>query len=111
LESMDSDVFPYRLSKHEITQVIPAVFWTGFEFIFGSVKNPDNYVRNLQEKLDEIHQDVRDRMEMKSNRVKKRYDKKEIVFSNKVKKSGFIILEERKGKLLNCRKIGKVHMK
>jgi len=34
-----------------------------------------------------------------------------IVFSNKVKKSGFIILEERKGKLLNYREIGKVHMK
>jgi len=34
-----------------------------------------------------------------------------IVFSNKVKKSGFIILEEKKGKLLNCREIGKIHMR
>jgi len=34
-----------------------------------------------------------------------------IVFSNKIKKSGFIILDKRKGKLLNCREIGKIHMR
>jgi len=32
-----------------------------------------------------------------------------IVSSNKVKKFDFIILEEKEGKLLNCREIGKVH--
>jgi len=43
-------------------------------------------------------------MEMKSNVVKGRYDEKARQgFSNKIKKSGFIILEKRKGKLLNCR--------
>jgi len=74
--------------------------------------NPDNYVRNLQEKLDEIHQGVRERIEMKSNRVKRRYDKKaRAVSSKRVKKFGFIILEEKKRNLLNCRGIGKVHTK
>jgi len=42
----------------------------------GHSEIPDNYVRDLQKKLDEIHQDVRNQMEMKSNRVKGRYDKK-----------------------------------
>jgi len=42
----------------------------------GHSENPNNYVRNLQEKLDEIHQDVKNRMEMKSNKFKERYGTK-----------------------------------
>jgi len=80
----------YRLSKHEIIQVTPAEFYFGRDLNLnlplnllrgsslssGHTENPDNYVRNLQEKLDETHQNIRDQMEMKSNRVKRYYDKK-----------------------------------
>jgi len=60
-------------------------------------ENSDDYVRDLREKLDEIHQDVRDRMEIKFNRVEGCYDTKaRDCFSNKVKKFDFIILEEKK---------------
>jgi len=109
----------YMSSKHEIIQMIPAELYFGRDLNLpldllrgsppnsGHTENPDNYVRNLQEKLDEIHQDVRDRMKMKSYRVKGRYRKLGIVFSNKVKKSSFIILEERKGKLLIAERLGR----
>jgi len=39
-------------------------------------EDPEGYVRNLRRKLDKIHQEVRDRMEMRSSRIKGRYDKK-----------------------------------
>jgi len=80
-------LFAYRSSKHEITQVTPAELYFGRDLNLpldqlqssppssGHTENFDNYVRNLQEKLNEIHQDVRKRMEMKSNRVKGRYKK------------------------------------
>jgi len=78
----------YRSSKREITQVTsPKLYFEGnlnlpLNLLRGSppnskhTENPDNYVRNLQKKLNKIHQDVRDQMEIKSNIIKGRYDKK-----------------------------------
>jgi len=112
----------YRSSKHEVTQVISAEFYFGRDLPLdllrsslsssGYSENPDDYVRDLRKKLDKIHQDVRDRMEMKSNRVKRCYDRKarDCFFEQGQKRSGFIIFVEKNGKL-NCREIGKVHMR
>jgi len=57
----------YRSSKHEIIQVTPAELYFGQDLNLplnllrgsslssGHSENPDNYVRDLQEKLDEIY--------------------------------------------------------
>jgi len=77
----------YRSSKHEITQVTPPELYFGrdlnlpLDLLRGSPNNgnsvdPEDYVRNLRGKLDKIHQEVRNRIKMKSSRIKGRYDKK-----------------------------------
>jgi len=76
-------------------------------------ENPDNYVRNLQEKLDEIHQDVRDWIKMKSNKVKGRYDKKaRDCFFEQGQKDWLYNPRRKKEKTPKLqREIRKVHMK
>jgi len=77
----------YRSSKHETTQVTPAELYFGrdlnlpLDLLRGSPYNEnsvdlEDYVQNLRGKLDKIHQEVRNRMKIKSSRIKGRYDRK-----------------------------------
>jgi len=78
----------YRSSKHEVTQVTLAELYFErdlnllLDLLRGSPpsnensENSEDYVRNLRKKLDEIHQEIRNQMEMKSSRIKWRYDRK-----------------------------------
>ncbi|XP_020298142.1 uncharacterized protein LOC109862481 [Pseudomyrmex gracilis] len=76
-----------KSSRHETTEVTPAEL--NFErdlrlpldLLRGSPPNyysssSENYIHELKSKLEEIHQDVRERLEMKSNKAKMRYDLK-----------------------------------
>jgi len=61
----------YRSSKNEVTQVTSAELYFGRNLNLpldllqgsppsnGNLENPENYIRNLRRKLDEIHQEVR----------------------------------------------------
>jgi len=78
----------YRSSKHEIIQVTPTELYFGRDLNLpldllrgfppnnGNSENPEGYVRNLRGKLNKIHQEVRNRMEMRSSRIKGHYDRK-----------------------------------
>jgi len=75
-------------------------------------ENPDDYVRDLREKLDKINQGVRDRIKIKSNRVKGRYDRKtRDCFFEQEQKIWLYNLRRKKEKLLNCREIWKIYMR
>lgn len=72
----------YRSSKHEITNVTPAKLYFGRDLdlpldllqgtspSYGFSESVDEYVRDLREKLDEIHQGVRERLKMRFSRTK-----------------------------------------
>jgi len=80
----------YRSSKHETTGVTPAELYLGrdlqlpLDLLRGSppvlheeeLETVDDYVRNLKEKLDRIHFNVREKLLIKSSQVKIRYDRK-----------------------------------
>ncbi|XP_020298020.1 uncharacterized protein LOC109862393, partial [Pseudomyrmex gracilis] len=76
-----------KFSKHEATGVTPAELYFGrdlhlpLDLLRGSSPNycsgfSEDYIREVESKLEEIHQDVRERLEMKSNKAKMRYDLK-----------------------------------
>jgi len=78
----------YRTSKHETTGMTPAELCfvrdlrLPLDLLKGSPPEScaeesqsfGNFARNLKHKLREIHSEVRERMEVKSSRVKARYD-------------------------------------
>jgi len=70
----------------------------------------EGYVQRLREKLGTIHRGVRKyRLNIKSSRVKAWYDKESgKLFLKKGRKFGCGILEEKKGRLRNCKTIGRV---
>ncbi|XP_020296843.1 uncharacterized protein LOC109861557 [Pseudomyrmex gracilis] len=76
-----------KSSKHEATEASPAELNFGrdlrlpLNLLRGSPPNYcssslEDYICELESKLEEIHQDVRERLEMKSNKAKMRYDLK-----------------------------------
>lgn len=113
----------YRSSKHEMTGVTPAELYFGrylnlpLDLLQGSPPNCNSsetieeYVQDLRKKLDEIHQKVRKRLNIKSYRTKGRYDQKGIYFSNSVNKFGYLILVGVRVELQNYRIIGKAPMR
>ncbi|KMQ86314.1 integrase core domain protein [Lasius niger] len=77
----------YRSAKHEITGMTPAELYFARDLrlpldllVRSPPKNESQsvggFVRNLKEKLERIHSDVRERMNVKSSRVKSWYDRK-----------------------------------
>jgi len=80
----------YRSSKHESTGVTPAELYLGRELrlpldlLRGSppelhdqeVQTVEGYIRNLKDKMEEIHSNVREKLSLKSSQVKIRYDRK-----------------------------------
>jgi len=80
----------YRSSKHESTGVTPAELYLGRELrlpldlLRGSppelhdqeVQTVEGYIRNLKDKIEEIHSNVREKLSLKSSQVKIRYDRK-----------------------------------
>ncbi|XP_011634591.1 uncharacterized protein LOC105425493 [Pogonomyrmex barbatus] len=82
-----------KTSKHEATGVTPSEgvtpsfvlrkrsyladgFAKRYSSQFGFSESAEEYVRNLRQKLDEIHQRVRERLESRSLKIKCRYDRK-----------------------------------
>ena len=86
----------YRSSKHESTGMTPAEFYFAHDLRLlldllrgGPSKlqeerssSEENFVENLQAKLEEIHSCVRERMNLKSSQMKAHYDRKtrEVLF-------------------------------
>lgn len=76
----------YRSSVHESTRQTPACLMFGRELnlpldlLYGRPPEPerpakmDNYVQELEEKLEDIHKFTRARVKMASDRMKQRYD-------------------------------------
>jgi len=80
----------YRSSKHESTGIIPAELYLGRELrlpldlLRGSPPELHNqelqtvgeYIKNLRDKIEEVHSNVREKLSLKSSQVKIRYDRK-----------------------------------
>ncbi|XP_071652203.1 uncharacterized protein [Temnothorax longispinosus] len=77
----------YRSSKHETTGVTPAELCFArdlrlpLDLLLGSPprggsQSVEGFIGNLKEKLDKIHSNVRERMDIKSSRAKSWYDRK-----------------------------------
>ena len=78
----------YRSAKHEVTGLSPAELYFArdlrlpIDLLRGSPPRENNeninegYAQKLKGKLDEIHCDVRRRMNLQSSRIKDRYDQK-----------------------------------
>ena len=78
----------YRSSKHETTGITPAELYFARELRlpidlmqesprFGEERlPPENFVENLKDRLEEIRSCVKERMVIKSSRMKAKYDRK-----------------------------------
>lgn len=77
----------YRSTKYETTGAIPAELYfprdlrLPLDLCLGSPPRKESqlvrgFIRNLREKLDEIHSDVREKMNVKFSRMKAWYDRK-----------------------------------
>jgi len=113
----------YRTSKHETTGITLAEIYFGrdlrlsLNLLRGRPPNSqseeffsvERYNRDLQLKLEQIHSEVGS--EWLSNLRARRLAmiaKQDKLFLRKDKRCGFLILEEKRERLLNCRAIGKV---
>lgn len=78
----------YRTSKHETTGLTPAELYFARDLRLPldlmrdqpptseNEESPEDYVKKLRKKLDEIHSKIRQRLEIKSSCAKSYYDKK-----------------------------------
>lgn len=114
----------YRSSKHEITGFTPAELFLGRElrlpldFLHGrppnlsNVSSNNSYFNNLRERMNLIHETMRQRLKLKSLRSKTLYDQKDRRLSFEPKQKVWLFNPNRKlEELLNFKIIGKILMR